>query len=409
MKRKVLFWLATAAMVLSGCKEREYSEFLDYSSPVDLSDVARCYERYHANEDSCDIFDCEEKLIESKNKNLSEDMIVPEPEDAYFEFTGDTCMIRLPQYADSEHPFLSGAEDFYNSSAVIWNVWSNFELWYRFTTNDDEFEGDEIIDAIESIDAGILTNDTLRRVAEDYKAKIIKCMRANVEEWDEQLNPYVVRDSIMDIISSWSDNNIYEEEDSLNAQLDSVLSHSYALGKSRIERYNKASENERIGVVIGELMSCSTFDEQVSLLILWANNNLSMGEDEWIMAVAERLMQSGKYSPLLYDVWITWRCMCQSMNYGASRDSSIPNDYYNGYRRICYISCLHRLEKHPRDPNAMYCAFALATRSNMNRFGSNMFGNEAIIEMIEAMPLRFDALLKEAAEDKEDEEDTEDE
>ena len=39
--------------------------------------------------------------------------------------------IKLPQYDDSEHPFLANAEVFYNSCLLAFNVWSNHELWLR--------------------------------------------------------------------------------------------------------------------------------------------------------------------------------------------------------------------------------------------------------------------------------------
>lgn len=407
MKRKVLFCLATAAMVLVGCKERackesacteiECTEFLDNSSAVDLSDVAQIYDSYHSGGG----FVVADKLAESKNKNLSKDMQVPMPEEGYFLFVGDTCMIRLPQYADSEHPFLSRAQDFYNSCAIVWNVWSNFELWYRFSSIDDEFEGDDIIGNIESIETGILTNDTLRNIGKWYKKKVAECMRTSGKDEDVYDGAYAARDSIMEVVAAHQ-YQFYDDEETFDSQINTVFSICYGLGNSRIERYNKASENERTGVALAELKACTNFDEQCSFLLLWSNNSHSLDDDEWIMAVAERLMQSGKYNPLLFDVWITWRSLCQSMYYGASRDSFIPNDYFNGYRRICYMSCLRRIEQHPDDIFAMNCASILAGKTNMNRFGDNMFGNEAMIEMVSSMPKRYEDILNRDGEEEEE-------
>lgn len=406
MKRKVLFCLATAAMVLVGCKESacteiECTDFLDSCSAVDLSDVAQIYERYNSGgSNSIDIIDAGQKLAEIKNKNLSEDKQVPTPEEGYFLFTGDTCLIRLPQYADSEHPFLSRAQDFYNSSAIVWNVWSNFELWFRFSSIDDEFEGDDIIDDIESIETGILTNDTLRNIGKWYKKKVAECMRTSGEDEDYD-GPYTARDSIMEVISACQ-YQFYDDEEAFDSQMEKMYTACHALAESRIERYNKASEAERTGVAITELMACNTFDEQCSFLLLWANNSRSMDDDTWIMAVAERLMQSGNYNPQLFDVWYTWRSLCQSMEFGASRDSFIPNDYFNGYRRICYMSCLRRIEQHPDDLFAMNCAALLAGTTNMNRFGGNMFGNEAMVEMVSSMPKRYEDILNHDGEEEEE-------
>lgn len=49
-------------------------------------------------------------------------------------------------------------------------------------------------------------------------------------------------------------------------------------------------------------------------------------------------------------------------------------------RKKCYQTCLKRIEKNPNDVFAMNCAAAIGGRVNINRFGQNMFGNEAVIE-----------------------------
>ena len=113
-------------------------------------------------------------------------------------------------------------------------------------------------------------------------------------------------------------------------------------------------------------------------------------DDNWIIAAGCVLMQTGSYSPILNHVWITWRAMCQTLHFGNSRDSYIPNHYYNKYRQLCYRSCLPWIQSHPEDVYAMNCAAAIAGRSNMNRYGYNYFGNEAMIEEAMMLPNRFD-------------------
>ena len=107
------------------------------------------------------------------------------------------------------------------------------------------------------------------------------------------------------------------------------------------------------------------------------------------MGVGIALMKSGKYSPILHRIWITWRSICQCIYYGASRDSAIPNQYYNEFRKMCYLSCLKRIAAHPHDRYAMNCAAAIGGRTNMNRFGMNCFGNECMIEEAMMMPKRY--------------------
>lgn len=141
--------------------------------------------------------------------------------------------------------------------------------------------------------------------------------------------------------------------------------------------------------MLGELATCRDFDEQCSLWRNWANCDKPGFDDEWILAVGRALMESGNYSPILHRIWITWRAINQGLYFGSSRDSSIPNHYYNEYRKMCYISCLKRIENHPDDIYAMNCAAAIGGRTNMNRFGQNYFGNEAMIERAMMMPNRY--------------------
>ena len=65
-------------------------------------------------------------------------------------------------------------------------------------------------------------------------------------------------------------------------------------------------------------------------------------ENTWIVAVAEKLMSSGKYNPCLNNIWIIWRCLYQYSYEGISRHSSIPNSIYNDMRKKCYLTSLKR-------------------------------------------------------------------
>ena len=70
---------------------------------------------------------------------------------------------------------------------------------------------------------------------------------------------------------------------------------------------------------------------------------------------------------------------------------------------MCYITCLKRIERQPDDVYAMNCAAALGGRTNLNRFGQNYFGNEAMIEEATMLPKRFhseDEGFKEETEDE---------
>jgi hypothetical protein len=170
----------------------------------------------------------------------------------------------------------------------------------------------------------------------------------------------------------------------------------------RFQHYLDASEDNQVRVILGELATCRNFDEQCSLWRNWANCEKSDIDDEWIVAVGRALMESGNYSPILHRIWITWRAISQRLYFGSSRDSSIPNHYYNEYRKMCYVSCLKHIKSHPDDIYAMNCAAAIGGRTNMNRFGQNYFGNEAMIESFMMMPKRYHIDDKDVEEDEDE-------
>ena len=272
---------------------------------------------------------------------------------------------------------------------MSWNVWSNYEVWYRGHTADLLRYDEEVKRSIEAVSANIINDKDVREAAQDFKDSIIKLMKTEPDEWDEDTNPMDLLISFGDVVESKT-YKFYDDEETFVASLDSVMNIAEGMVMDKFQHYLDASENDQIQVMLGELATCGNFDEQCSLWRNWANCEKSSADDEWILAVGCALMESGNYTPILHRIWITWRAINQGLHFGSSRDSSIPNQYYNEYRKICYVSCLKRIEKHPEDVYAMNCAAAIGGRTNMNRFGQNYFGNEAMIEMAMMLPKRFD-------------------
>lgn len=213
-------------------------------------------------------------------------------------------------------------------------------------------------------------------------------MATKPDEWSEDVDAMDLVISFGDVIESKA-YKFYDDEETFVISLDSVMDVAEGLAMDRFQHYLDASEDDQLGVILGEIAACSNFDEQCSLWRNWANCKKSSIEDDWLIGVGMALMKSGNYNPDLHRIWITWRALCQSHFFGASRDSSIPNNFYNEFRKTCYISCLKRIEEHPKDIYAMNCAAALGGRTNMNRFGQNYFGNEAMIESAMMMPNRY--------------------
>ena len=387
-----LITLVICALTMFSCDKHVEKELYDNSSAVDLSDILDAYEWYQGCED-------ENKEIELISK------ISPElPEQGFYLFEDTSFVVRLPEHMDSRHPVLSYAEDFYNTCCLGWNVWSNVEIWFRSQTADTPRTDEEVSKAIQDISADIIKDEELRKAAKVFKDSMLILMKTSPEKWgdDEDAMGHLI--SFVDKTEEKAF-KYYDDEDSFAVVLDSVLEKAESIAQERFQRYIDADEENQLKVMLKELNSCKTFDEQCSLWRNWANCEKSVMEDEWLTAVGDRLMRSGNYSPLLGRIWLTWRALCQSTHFGMSRDSSIPNHYYNEYRRMCYISCLKRIERHPNDVFAIHCAYSTGGRINLLRFGESMMGNDVLMETVRTMPYRYASVFSDDDEEEDGDED----
>ena len=391
MKFTHLLAAMCCAVSMISCGEENQSDLFDYSKPVDLSTILQAYDWYLHYEG------------ENKDSILYTKIGLELPEDEFYLFEDTAFVLRVPEYASSKQPFLANAEDFYNSCALSWNVWSNYEVWYRGHTADLLRYDEEVKRSINAVSVNIIKDKDVRKSAQEFKDSLLKLMKSEPDDWDEDVGPMELLISFGDVVESKA-YKFYDDEDTFVESLDSVMNIAEGMVLDKFQHYLDASEDDQVQVMLGELATCRNFDEQCSLWRNWANCDKSSIDDEWIAAVGSALMESGNYSPILHRIWITWRAISQGLYFGSSRDSSIPNQYYNEYRKMCYVSCLKRIERHPDDIYAMNCAAAIGGRTNMNRFGQNYFGNEAMIERAMMMPKRYHT-----GEDSDEEDDAEDE
>ena len=377
MRRKFHLFTLLLFTALLGCKSNEsQSDSFDYSKPVDLSTILQAYDWYQRYEGG------------DKDSILYTKIGLELPEDEFYLFEDTSFVLRVPEYAVSKQPFLANAEDFYNSCALSWNVWSNYEVWYRGHTADLLRYDEEVKGCIRAVSVNIIYDKDVRKAAQDFMDSLLKLMKSEPDDWDEDANPMKSLISFGDVVESKA-YKFYDDEETFVSSLDSVMDIAEGMVMDKFQHYLDASEDGQVQIMLGELATCQNFDEQCSLWRNWANCDKSSIDDEWIAAVGSALMESGNYSPILHRIWITWRAINQGLYFGSSRDSSIPNQYYNEYRKMCYVSCLKRIERRPDDIYAMNCAAAIGGRTNMNRFGQNFFGNEAMIERAMMMPKRY--------------------
>ena len=381
-------WMMTIAVLLTSCSgvERQTDAVFSHEKPVDLSDVLALYEK---------------SLKQDGDSNVSPESVEDCYEGMGYELFNDTSFVlKVPQYADSEHPFLKGAEDLYNSCALAFNLMSNIELVER----DLVFAG-KVEESFKKIGVNFLNDGELKERAQVYEDSLFIVMQKPNEECGEDDNYMTPLTRFMNDIESHA-YRFYAHEDTFVETLDSVSTVMKKMTEKQFTTYKTAREGIRVRIMLKQLCKCKNFDEQCSLWLNWADSQESLTEDEWVLMVAERLMQSGKYNPLLGEIWIDWRCLLQSGYFGASRDSEIPNQIYNKMRKTCYLTCLKRIEIWPNDMMAMNSAAVLAGRVNILRVGRFMFGNDAVVELYENMPNRYPIDEEDDLEEDDDEDDT---
>lgn len=373
--KNLLMAMAVIATLCNCAKSTDgkYGDYFENEKAVDLSDVIRAYEENkRAEEDSVDY-----DLIKALEGSAAED---------YDDFTLTEDMsfaIRLPQYANSKHPFLSQAEDFYNSCLFAFNIWSDYEMWGR-----ELVSAKEASDAINGISTDCIKDIIVRMAAKTYRDSLALMVRTPSEQWGDDWDASNLLMAYSERIEAKA-YHFYTNEEAFVDSLDALTKELAEKTKMQFDLYKQSDSDKRVELMLHYMNDCKTFDEQCSLLLNWADCEESELEDEWIVAVAGRLIKAGKYNPCLSKIWIAWRSLFQTQYYGISRDSSIPNGYYNEMRKLCYLTCLKRIEKHPNDVFAMNSAAATGGRVNINSFGEFPFGNEAPTEIYYCLPNRY--------------------
>ena len=386
MKTRMMFlWMAAGMLALAACRGGEDkvsadSVYFEGAEPVDLSDVLDIYAESLKGDGDYSV----STALEGDSLGDGYGMLL---------FADTAFAVQLPQYAGSSQPFLADAEAFYNSCAFAFNLWSNHQVWVCELASPQE-----VRESIGTISADCIRDQERRAYASVYQDSLLLTIGdGGVLEWEEG-------DSSSDVFGVFcgrlnekayrfcSDMSLFADS------LQHLATRSLSSARPLVEEYRPTAADDRLGKMLNSLNACQTFDRQCSLLLCWADCKEAEPEDEWVIAVAGRLMRSGRYNPFLSQIWLIWRCLYQYQYFGLSRDSAIPNEFYNGMCKQCFLTCLKWIERHPDDLFAMNCAAVLAGRSNLNRFGEYPFGNDAAVEKYYHLSGRYEDMTDEEEE-----------
>ena len=147
-------------------------------------------------------------------------------------------------------------------------------------------------------------------------------------------------------------------------------------------RHKQSEENERYLLLMAE--QTPSFDRECLYTIEYAHQRRHE-EPHKAIPMLEKLMESGKFSRYLHEVWRTWRCLKQVAE-SPSRDGMILNLEYNKMRFKCLETIRGQIMQNPNDIYAINDFCFLATYDNITRYSEYMFGNSAPLEHMMLFP-----------------------
>ena len=271
--------------------------------------------------------------------------------------------------------------DVYNLSIAANNIFTDFDLFNRMN-----FCEEDVVNAIQTVDFTRIRNEQNRDSLEYFRKKILFFIGSDPSQFDLEVeNPYIYRDAVTDLIGS-------EMQPFIEGLEYETLESAYfddAKVEGLTDYYLKRGDAGLVVELRKKLEGAKTFDAQCAYALELAHAYDANHENARIIPIFESLMNAGKYSIYLFEMWRTWRCILQPIVGGHSRDSYIPNDKYNVERIKCAYTTLVYLQNHLDDKVASNQYLVQSVSRNIERDGVFIYGNQIAIEEVELFRERF--------------------
>ncbi|MBO7113187.1 MAG: hypothetical protein J6V75_04495 [Bacteroidaceae bacterium] len=403
MKTPTILITLLLQLLLLGCTHHQptplnpnYDGIFAHQTPMDMTPVLEVYDWASEKGDSIDMTELVLKLVPAAGRYILADTPDDEIENNWYVSMTDTIpVLCIPDELRTKYNLYANAEQYYNGYMLLFNLESLYEICFWNLDKPEEeriFTPEEVLDAIQGINIDVMRDPGDRMCIEDARDSVLDYLETYPGYYrQEDTVPLIYLARVMERFDRYSYFYYEGDMEPIEAILDSTMNkvHAGQWAQERFERYLMASEDEQLEVMLKELAECRDFDEQCDLWCLWSDCRQSLDEDLWVIAVGTRLMDSEQYTPMAILIWLRWRVLFQEAFCGMSRDSAIPNDYYNEYRKKCFVASVLHFERHEDDIFAMFLAEYMLSRSNMNRLGG-WLGNNAMFEGPELMPKRYE-------------------
>ncbi len=244
----------------------------------------------------------------------------------------------------------------------------------------EELDTPEAARDMEGIYLGAL--DKLQKIYKGVESK-------DIEETDKEFEEF------SDLVSQYFEiyNKLFQEQSKKETREEEVLPYPQFESKTDEENYNRALEFmeqdqfEKAYEILQKLKNkysgASTIESSILLNISDCIVKAFYGSDGGISDVQnpeekgkdilEGIINANDYSPVLFDAFLRWRTLTQSLEYGMSNFSKIPNWEYNKKRKNLLEIIKIYAKEHPNDTWAERQIELLLFFPNVERggFGGN--------------------------------------
>ena len=328
-----------------------------------------------------------QKKEETSNQGTEENNVIDNCGDGfYIETLSDkdiycpgtyVCMSLMPQ---PNRELYGDMISLANSYAILRAAYCDAELWFRFGMVVNDSIGQVHLDSVWDLEA--------RNAVDKYVKTLVDILPRDTTLWDQ--SDSILWDKVWSAYTTCADK--LSKRFSLNHY--GKITEKDVVRYMNIEQFipnydsiydlrrKQSEENERYLLLMAE--QTPSFDRECLYTIEYAHQRRHE-EPHKAIPMLEKLMESGKFSRYLHEVWRTWRCLRQVAE-SPSRDGMILNLEYNKMRYICLKTILTQIMQDPKDIYAINDFCFLATYDNITRYSEFMFGNSAPLEHMMLFP-----------------------
>jgi hypothetical protein len=267
-----------------------------------------------------------------------------------------------------------------NSYAILRAAYCDAELWFRFGMVVNDSIGQVHLDSVWDLEARNAVDKYVKTLVDFLPRDTALWNQSDSILWDKVWSAYTTcADKLSKRFALRHYGKITEKDVVKYMDIKQFIPNYDSIYDLRRKQ---SEENERYLLLMAE--QTPSFDRECLYTIEYAHQRRHE-EPHKAIPMLEKLMESGKFSRYLHEVWRTWRCLRQVAE-SPSRDGMILNLEYNKMRYKCLKTILTQIMQDPKDIYAINDFCFLATYDNITRYSEFMFGNSAPLEHMMLFP-----------------------